>query len=288
MWRVVWYVAIVVVHVWLARELAPAAGDVSHAFLGALVAGIGAVFGWLADKAVTLAVTMYHVTVLIGRHLWDFATRVAGVFRGVGQLLARFWASVLRPFVVNVWEGFLRLKRFLEETFGPILRFLESVRREILKFYEKWFRPIFDTIEILRRSLQILERLGLEWARELDAKLAELEGRLLAPIRFALLKINEAIEIVDRIMTLDGLIQRVTLIGSLIRYQADALKVWWQSIHKPLEGEKKSEYERPLETRPIATVAADYRAYVIDGGGPDATRIDEHARDYALRLRAIP
>jgi hypothetical protein len=151
--------------------------------------------------------------------------------------------------------------------------------------YDRFLRPIFDTIEIVRRTLQLLAALKVRWAAELDAKLAELEGRLLWPIREAYRYINETRDVVNRIIDLDGFFQRATLLRSLWRYQVEALEIWWASIHKPLDGEKKREYEKRGEVRPLDAVAGDLSAYVVRGEGPDQALIDEHAVDLARRLR---
>lgn len=272
---------------WLDVQLAARAGAHTGAFLGALFTAIGLAFGWLADKAVSIAVVMFHVAVYVGKALWETAIAIARVFREVYGFLKKFWSGVLRPFITWVWREVERLARFLRKVTEPILKFLHRVRREILKLYERFLRPVLDTIDVIRQTLRLLAFLRLEWAKELDRKLAELEDRLLLPLRFALGKINEVINIVNSVASGFGVLQRVALIGSMWRYQRDALAVWWHSIHRPLEGERRNEYLQPLETRSLASMASDYRAYVVDRSGPDAARIDEHARDYELRIRAL-
>jgi len=208
---------------WLDVQLAARAGAHTGAFLGALFTAIGLAFGWLADKAVSIAVVMFHVAVYVGKALWETAIAIARVFREVYGFLKKFWSGVLRPFITWVWREVERLARFLRKVTEPILKFLHRVRREILKLYERFLRPVLDTIDVIRQTLRVLAFLRLEWAKELDRKLAELEDRLLVPLRFALTKINQVIDVVNRVATLDGLLQRITLIGSLVR---DAGHAW--------------------------------------------------------------
>ena len=82
---------------------------------------------------------------------------------------------------------------------------------------DRYFRPILNTITVTRQILRLLARFRLKWAQELDRKLAELEDLLLFPLREALLRLNQAMNWINRIITLDGLLQRVTFIRSLLK-----------------------------------------------------------------------
>jgi hypothetical protein len=202
---------------WLDAYHNPIQVETRQAFIGVVIAGIGAVFTWLADKAVTVAVTLAQAAVMIGTAIAHFARLVAGVFVRSWSFLGNLWTDVLRPFVGWAWQQVERLAAWLKDTLGPVLKFLDKVRTEIDRIYQRWLRPIFDTIEITRRILQLLAFLRIQWARELDAKLADLEARLLAPVRDLYRLVNLASEWVNRVITLDGLFQRLTLIRSMIR-----------------------------------------------------------------------
>jgi len=280
----VWGVVALVV--WLDAAY-PLGVEVTGAFsFGLLVTGIVAVFKEIGKAAASTAVLIARVAVMIGVALARFGIQLAVVFARVASLLVRFWSGALRPLLAFLGRQFDRFVGWLQRTWGPVLEFLNKVRKEIDRLYTRYVKPILDTIEIARRTLQLLARLHVPFAKELDAKLAQLEDRLLAPIREVYARLNEAMNWINRIITLDGYLQQITLIRSLIRYQRDALKVWWTSVHRPLAGEQKDEYERPLKTRSLAAVAADARAYVEHRGGPDQSRIDEHVKDLELRLRA--
>jgi hypothetical protein len=281
--------------VWLDAPLAPAlplvradfgvsAAILVISFLGSLFG----LFGGKVDKNTKRALEgMRDIITSIGKTVAEFARDTASVLGSVWGFFRKLWDRVLLPMLQRLDRYVVRLFKWLRDTFGPIISFLQEVRRKILAFYDKWFRPIFDTIDVFRRILGIFSLFGFEWSRKLDQALAELQDRLLAPIRLVLEKVNQVIDIVDRIVTLDGLVQRVTLIRSLLKYQKDALNVWWQSVHRPLTPDQQQEYQRPLQTRTIAAVNDDARAYVLLGGGPDRARIDEHVADLVLRMRGV-
>lgn len=257
----------------------------AEAFWAALGIAIAQIFGYIAAQAVTFAVMVLHVAIQLAIAIAHAMALVAQVFIQVYGLLGRFWSNAVRPFLGLVARGFDRFVGWLDRTLRPVMEILNRIRVEVDRIYQGYVRPILDTIEISRRLLQLLARLRIPWARELDAYLAQLEERILAPLRVIYGALNEAMNWVNRIVTLDGYLQRITLIRSLIRYQADALNVWWTSIHRPLVGARREQYERSLVTRTVGQVRADMAAYIKTGDGPDRARIDEHANDLRLRLR---
>jgi hypothetical protein len=264
--------------------------DFGDSNIGSALKWIGTLWGIFGDKVSSnLKSALGHIRnaiIEIGKEIARFARAVALVLARVAGILLRAWRQVIKPFLARLDGWILRVFKWLKDTFGPVIEFLVMIRNEILKFYTKWLKPILDTIDVLRRILSIASLLGIDAARKLDAKLAELERRIRLPLDIVIRKINEVIDVVDRIMTLDGLVQRVTLIRSLIAYQRDALAVWWTSIHKPLTEAEKTEHRKPLQTRSIAAIRDDFVAYVVHDSGPDRARIDEHARDFAIRVRA--
>lgn len=257
----------------------------TQAFFGLIITGVVAVFQWLAGAAVTVAVTVAQAAIMIGTAIAHFSILVAGVFSRVWGYLSKFWGNVLRPFVGWAWKQIQALHTWLKNTLKPLVDFIERVRKYVDAIYQRWLKPILDTIEATRRVFQLLAQLHVPWAREIDRKLASVESRLLAPIRELYARLNEAMNWINRIVDFNGYFQRLTLIASLMRYQADALKVWWTSVHHPLAGAKLEAYRKPLETRTIAQVSADARAYVVLHDGPDVERIDEHVDDLRLRLQ---
>lgn len=219
--------------------------------------------------------------------LASFAVETGGWLARLVGFLRHAWSGVILALLKKLDHAILALADWLKRTLGPLLKFLRDVRKHIMDIYNKYFRPIFDTIEVFRKVLQLAGFLGIEAAKKLDQKLAELERRLRLPIDAIIRKVNEVIDVVDRVMTLDGFLQRYTLVRSLVLYQRDALKVWWSSIHRPMTAQQRAAYAAPLQTRSLATVGDEMRAYVVDHDGPDVGRIDEHTQDLMIRLRAL-
>lgn len=253
----------------------------------AIIAGVLAAFGWIADKAATLAVILWNVTVIVGKALAWFAINLGGVFGKVYSLLSRFWSGVLRPFIAWTWGRIDKLASWLQRTFAPALKFLETLRLYVLKIYDTYFKPIFDTIEVVRRVLQLLAALHVDFARELDRKLAELEDRLLWPIREAMFRINQVSDWVNRIVTLDGLLQRITLLRSVARDVGRIGAIWHAAHTRPLTDEERRASPSAPGLKPPEEAANDFRVYLRTGQSPHLAQLEEALTDLRLKLASV-
>jgi hypothetical protein len=171
--------------------------------------------------------------------LWAFAQTTANGLKGLGLLVGRglkgvwdffeaTYENVIKPAWLKFWRWFDKFRRWLDQTFGPVLAWLRQLRDSLLAFWKTWIRPWLDLIDVTRKGLRVLSSMGIGWARRLDAYLADLESRIEKPFLFVLSKLNEVINVVNRIVTLDGLLQRVALIRSLER---DYLYAWRAAVN---------------------------------------------------------
>jgi hypothetical protein len=272
--RALWW-AVVAIGV-LAELHRPAdAGGGQLAFFGALFTLLGSAFAWLAGQAVTIAVTVAQVAIMIATAVGQFALLAAGVFARVFGFLGQFWSGVLRPFIVWSWDLFNRFAGWLQRTFAPIIKFLNDVRAEVQKIYDKWLRPVFDTISVVRQTLQILATLRVPFARALDQKLAQLESALLAPILELYRLLNEAQNWINRIVTLDGLLQRVTLLRSVVRDIYSVAGIWQEAFSKPVTPADYAKRRQQAGERTIADVQRDTAEVLTTGGGPYGPFVQE-------------
>lgn len=195
----------------------------------AIVTLLGNLFGIFrgkVDKNVKAGLEFLRAGIVeVGKVLAEFAKDTGRMLAKVAGLLRRSWTRVILPFLRKLDRWVLRVQKWLRDTFGPIIHALLWLRTNILKFYEKWLRPIFDTIEVMRRILGLLSFLHLSFARKLDAQLAEIERRLRQPIDALLRKVNEIIDWTDLVLDAGGFFQRYTLIKSLWKNVGDTWAV---------------------------------------------------------------
>lgn len=253
-----------------------------------VIAGLNALFGLFkgkVDKNLAGALTgMRDAIVNFGKVLAEFAKDTGAMLARFAGLVRRFWSAVILPALRRLDGWARRLHTWLRDTFGPLLRALLWLRTKILDFYTKWFRPIFDTIDVLRRMLSLLGFLHLEFARKLDQKLAELERRLRIPLEAVIRKINEAIDVVDRVITLDGLFKRLALIRSMARDARLLVNIWHNSQDKPLTDEERRAAVERLPFPSSEEIRRDFREYLETGDGADAASIREAITDLAIQF----
>jgi hypothetical protein len=265
------------------RDAAPGhAPPVSMAFFGFLIALIGAIWNGLQVAGrVTLEVLAWSV-----KALWLFATTTANGLKALGVLAAQglkkvwdFFGSVfervIKPAWLKFWRWFDKFRKWLDDTFGPVLKWLQQVRKTLLDFWKTYVRPWLDLIDVTRRALRVLSSLGLGWARRLDAYLGRLEDKIQRPFMLLLAKVNEVINIVNRIVTIDGLLQRVALVRSLARDYEYA----WRAIANPyrhaIDPTNKRDVDDAIKPRTAEDISRAYGAYVTDHAGDRAEMYDE-------------
>lgn len=287
-------VALGLVGRWLETPPAEDAARVLSADMGvsavviAVVGLLGNLFGFFSGRAPSnIGYALEGVRsgiVDLGRKLVDGLLVVAWQFARVWDWITHNVGRIFRSLYDMLSAVVQRIQRVLDRIFGPILEFLDRVRFWVNKIYRDFVRPILDIIELVRVFTRTLAQFGVDWARELDAKLAELERRIQEPFTFILGKLNEISNWINRIVTLDGFLQRVTLLRSLLRDAVELTNIGLNQLHTPLDGTGRDRYGREWRHREIPVVAAEARAYIVHGDGPDRGRIDEHWADLRIRL----
>jgi hypothetical protein len=161
-------------------------------------------------------------------YLWLFARGAADVFRVFGRAtvegfraayrgLKVLYREVLAPAWRKFWDFVQWAQRALHKVLDPVLRVLEAIRRNILDFYSHYVAPVLDLIDVGRKVLRVLASFGIDWAKALDKRLADIQDAVNRPFQFLLAKVNEIVNIVDRVITADGLFQRLAFVKSLAR-----------------------------------------------------------------------
>lgn len=194
--------------------------------------------------------------------------------------------KVLKPAWQKFWNWFDRFRKWLDDTFGPVLRFLRRVRDTLLDFWKRYVRPWLDIIDVSRRGLRVLNSLGLHWAGALDAKLGSIEDAIAARFAAVVARVNEVINLVNRVVTLDGLLQRVALIRSLARDYQFAWQAMANPYRKlPTEAEKQKALAEQ-KAKAISAIEQGLVEYMTTGGGIEAELYQQALVAWLAVLRA--
>lgn len=251
--------------------------------LAGTLVGIGAgligLFGGKIDKNVKTALDGMRLSLRLALEaLADFGGEVGGEQAKSTGIIARILGVVLLGLIHGVDNGITGLHNWLKNTLGPVLRALQKFRKLFLAFYDKWFKPIFDTIDVIRHVLQVLSFLHLDFARNLDQKLSDLEARLRKIILFPLVELNKVINQVNLVIDEFGFYQRYTLVRSMIKYDVD---MWNTLLHRQVVGispaEKTARAGQQYERNDPAVAGVALGEFYRTGGGELAPVINELA-----------
>ena len=193
---------------------------------------------------------------------------------------------VLKPAVLKFWRWFDKARKWLDDTFRPVLDFLKGIRDNLLLFYKTWIRPWLDLIDITRRGLRILSSLGVAWARKLDAQLGAIEDKIERPFRYVLAKVNEIVNLVNRVITADGLFQRAALIRSLGRDYKYAWNLIRSAYSNPLTDAQRDEVRKRKPAHTVSALRAEFEEYFETGTGKNAARLNEVGESMMLAAEA--
>lgn len=287
-----WFYVLVAAIVAVAlRELVPAspssrgAGDTSHppalAWFAILVSIVEALWkGVEVAGRVALAILQYSVhwawraIVLLGKG----AAELAGyAWKGLRKTWSVLKDAVLHPKKAweKLWHWVDRAEQWLQDTFGPTIEWLQKVAKKLRDFWRDYVQPWLDVIDVTRRALRVLAALGVDWAKTLDAKLGAIEDAIASRYLQIVGYLNDVINVVNRVVTADGLFQRLAYIRTLERDYEQAWNVIKNAYDKPVTEEEKQKLRDANEPRPAEAIDGELFTYLATGEGPKAALFDE-------------
>src|SRR5260221_924389 len=205
--------------------------------IGAIVGAIGSLVGSFVGIT---AVKLFEFLKLLKDYVLKLAQQtLIGIFR-TARALARALRSLvtlagpaLKRFALWSARKLELLYEVIRDHLKQALLWLEKLKKHIRDLYDKWVRPIVDVIQFIRQVNAILELFHISLLKKLDAALATIERRIEDPF----IKLNQWItwaeNQIDRIITLDGLLQRITLLASMAKYAGSWTNGFWNSQIDP-------------------------------------------------------
>jgi len=161
--------------------------------------------------------------------LTRFGCRIVRALGRMLNALAAAWQWFQAHVLAKLQKLANKLGRLIDKVLKPYLDFMRKIREAIMRIYNTFFRPIIQLIESLRRVLAILKLFHIKWAQRLDARLARLEGRIMAPIYDLLRHTSIAGSWMNLLLTLHYTLQRPIFVRTLWAYQGDVVRTFWSS-----------------------------------------------------------
>ena len=248
--------------------------------LGAIVSGIAsavrAFAGITAEQLLNFLRYLREHLLELSRALYKGLKETAKALARSVRAIARGLRDGVRQLVLWTARKIKALHTFLEQKLAPVFRFLEKLRKRIDAFYKKYVRPVLDVIDFIRALNQVLEVFHIDLLQSLDAVLGEIERRIQQPFLWVQQQITRIDGWLDRIIGLDGLYQKFTLVASLRRYGPTWMQHFWDDQITPpdpatLATQRGREYP-PHDSAKDRVVLTEY---FRTGGGEAAATIDE-------------
>lgn len=254
--------------------------DLGESRVGKVLIFLGQLFGifggGVARNVKRALETLRGAIVEIGEELVNYMRETGKLLARLVGALRRVWSRGLVPLLQWLRKKYLELQGWLKRTLAPLVRVLNRIRKEWRQFRDKYIQPILDVLSMARVGLRILRTVGVDWARKLDETLARLEGWIVDAVRAVETRLTKAENVLDRVITLDFLLQRFALIRSLDRDGGFWIRQWWNKQIVRTTTIPPRDPTRPKYSRRQPSVDLErWDAYLTRQAGPFAPVIDE-------------
>lgn len=229
---------------------------------GGVLGGLVGVLGGLASAVkafagITAGQLLNYLRVL-REHLLELSRELYKGVKEVAKALARNVVALARALRDGVYKLAIWAKRaietlhdFLKAKLGPVLRFIDKLRKRIAAFYDKYVRPVLDVIDFIRQLNALLQVFHINVLSGLDSVLGAIERKIDSVYSTVIANINRIDNFLDRVIGVDGLYQRLTLIGSLSKYRGAWFNGFWNGqIDTNTIGIKRSAIPPPADPEP--------------------------------------
>jgi len=220
--------AALVLLTWLDADRCLAANQA--AVFGVIWAAIGAIGSLLGAVGGAIAASLESVVVFLAHSLGWLAGHVADLLHNTGAMFAKVWDAakivyddVLKPVAQWLHDMFNTVKDWLKRVFSPILEWANRVKAELVSLFNRFLKPVWDALDTAKHILDMLAKLHIPFAQQLDAFVTDLEKVLQENYLWLLGEVNKVIDTINGIVTLDGFFQRFVFLRTL---QRDAFYVW--------------------------------------------------------------
>lgn len=254
--------------------------------LDGIVGVLSSIFGFFkglskAVKQAIFALTLQLVN--LGKGTAFVFRQVAHIFKDAGNFFVTAFRQVLPTLLTHIHDWAVLLAKKLASWLGPIVRWIQKKRKWLLDLWKKHVQPVLDAVDIVRRVLRVAGKLHIPGATSIDQKIANVENKITAVFHDVIGKINEVLNWVNRVVTVDGILQEVILFSSLNFYRADVVNFGVNSITRPLTDDEAAAYS-------IVPQAADVKTHVNDmmafSNGSESW-VRERATQWAADVRAL-
>lgn len=260
----------------------------ASAIVVAVISILGNLFGSMKGKVDANVKRVFdgigRAIVELGKKIVDGAVIVAWQIARLWDWLKKWFGRIFRELADVIAAVVQRLVRVLDRVLGPVIDFLDKVRKHVWAIYNNIVRPILDVIEFLRIPLRILSRFGVDWAKRLDAELAEIEDFIAEGFRLVIGRLNQAIDLLNDIVDVNGLLKRFALVRSIMRDVRYINQVLLMSRFKTDDPVSIANRRLRLNERTLLDVERDTAAILLTGDGAYGPIVREMSAQWRMYI----
>lgn len=262
----------------LAHRLAPVTFFVVAQFgfdFGGIGDALGGLLGTIETIVAEVFAFLWNVLVAVFNYLLSGLIFLLNFFYGlmvdVGNAFKWLWQNIVKVALTKLVNVFFRVRAFLQRIFGPVIRWLKIARQIMDQYFNKFVKPVLNLIRHVRQVLQVFRLLGFKWAGRLDARLAQIENKIVQAYELIRQHLNEVISWVQLIVDPTFLLRRVPLFGALIRSAPELQNVLDNATQHTPSPDELDKMNRARKQSSLAAYKADYETYFSAGTLPPDT-----------------
>ncbi len=243
--------------------LGSALQDLTLAILDSLVAIINFLF--------ELAAFTWEILLAVANFLWGFFSRVLHFFRAI-------WKLGFHGVVGKLWSAFRTLRDFLHRILDPVISRIHDIIDYETRLFNTYLRPALNLIQRLRTSLVLFRLLHVKWAARLDARLAQIEGRIGTLGLGTLRELNTIRNYLSLILDPFGLFNPFIYVQSALRSITDL----WNALHnaqeRPLFASEQDAIAKRRAFSQFSNLPGLAQQFAAGGDDPDRLAMEEAAK----------
>lgn len=193
----------------------------------AFFAGILAAIEAVINAIISALVFLFNLLVFAANFLLNGLLTVAKYLLDGFKVLLRGLKHVLSDIFhgrfKHLFEDYLKLKETLKRWFGPLLKWLQRIRKWFDLYVLRPMKIIVNIIQRIRQILVIFRIFHFKFAEKLDAFLARVESKLVKNVLFLRKVLNQVISLID-ILVDPSLIFRRNVVGATLLSWLGAVK----------------------------------------------------------------
>ena len=210
---------------------------------GDLFAELEAFLGSILEFLLQVVVFIWNTLVYVAQYIFSALQFIANFFYQLALDIKKafqwIWENIVKVGLVKALQLFQTVRAWLQKVFGPILHWLKLARQWYDWAFNRFIKPVLILIQRIRQFLQIFRLLGFKWAARLDARLAQIENKIIQAYELIRQNLNRLTSWVQLIVDPTFLLRRNPLFGALIRSVPELRNLLLASVSRPLTPEEQ-------------------------------------------------